>query len=81
MSRKHEVRFGLSTVVAALGGALVGAGALLIRLGVSLEDLAWLPRLFAPSGKPHVLQGAMLITAGLVLVLLSALRRRGRRSR
>jgi len=79
MRRKHEIRFGLSTLVGALGGALVGAGALLIRLGVSLEDLSWIPRLFAPSGRPHVLQGAMLITTGLVLVLLSALRRRGRR--
>ncbi len=79
MARKLEIRFGLDTLLAAAGGALVGGGAVLVRTGVALEGLAWIPRLFAPSGKPAVLQGAALATAGLVLVLLSALRRSRRR--
>jgi hypothetical protein len=77
-----ETRFGLGTLLAALGGALVGAGLVLVRAGVTLEELGWLARLFAPAGKEHVIEGAALVTAGLLLVLLSAARpRRGRRRR
>jgi hypothetical protein len=63
-----------------VGGFLIGAGFVLIRTGLALEELSWFTSLFAPSGRPHVLQGALLMTAGVVVVLVSALRR-GKRSR
>jgi hypothetical protein len=69
-----RIRFGVGTLLAAVGGGLVGAGVVVIRVGVDLEEMSWVGRLFAPSGKPHVLQGAILATLGLVLILLSALR-------
>lgn len=74
-----ETRFGLGTLLAALGGALVGAGLVLVRAGVALAELGWLARLFAPSGKEHIVEGATLVTVGLLLVLLSAARPRRRR--
>ena len=76
-----RIRFEAGTLLAALGGGLVGAGIVVVRAGVALEELSWAARLFAPSGRPAVLQGAVLVTGGLVVVLLSALRRGGRPSR
>ena len=78
---KLETRFGLGTLLAALGGGLVGAGIVLVRAGVALGELGWLARMFAPSGKDHIVQGAALVTVGLVVVLVSAVRPRRRRRR
>jgi multisubunit Na+/H+ antiporter MnhB subunit len=76
MSRRIRIRFGLATLLGAAGGVLIGAGVILIRVGYSLEELGWIPRIFAPSGNPAMLQGATLITVGLVVVLLSAFKPR-----
>ncbi len=79
---KLDIRFGLGTILGAVGGFLIGAGFVLIRTGLALEELGWFTSLFAPSGRPHVLQGALLMTAGIVVVLASALKRaKKRRSR
>jgi hypothetical protein len=69
-----QIRFGVGTLMAVLGGALVGGGIVVIRVGVALEELGWAERIFAPSGKPAVLQGSVVATIGLVVILLSAVR-------
>jgi hypothetical protein len=51
------VRFGRGTLLAAAGGALVGAGYVLARVGIALEELNFLARPFAPSGHPSLIQG------------------------
>jgi hypothetical protein len=74
-----RIRFGPASILGSLGGMLVGAGIVLIRVGYDLEELSWIARIFAPSGHPAVFQGATLITVGLVVILISALHPRSRR--